>query len=240
MKGGSGRILVVEDDVDTGTMLCELLRTQGYRVQWVTRGREALTRLRSNVALDIDVVLLDLMLPDVDGSVVADHVARLERKPAVIILSSRRPGALATQPGVLGSFRKPFDVRRLLDMMAEVVQGTTHLSTLANAIAALRASPPPLGSSFDGRAWQPARRVVDLTLTHFDEPSLAATSYDLALALRAYRAAETAQRALLTTFVPEGGGDIDCAVGDAYCFSLLQLALAIARNARLLGIGGDA
>jgi DNA-binding response OmpR family regulator len=240
MVGGRGRILVVEDDVDTGTMLCELLRTQGYRVQWVTRGREAMSRLRSDVTPDVDVVLLDLMLPDVDGSVVADHMATLSRKPAVIILSSRRPGALATQAGVIGAFRKPFDVRRLLDTMAECVRGGAHLATLASAIAALRASPPRLGSSFDDRDWQPARRVVELALTHFDEHALTATSYDLSLALRAFRAAETAQRALLETFVPEGGGDLDCAVGDAYCFALLQLAFAIARESEKLGVLGRA
>ena len=238
---GQGRVLVVEDDVDTGTMLCELLRTRGHTVQWVTRGRDAMNRLRADVELDVDVVLLDLMLPDCDGSVVADHVATMAHRPAVIILSSRRPGTLATKAGVIGAFRKPFDVRRLLDTMATVVRAGSDLSTLAAAIAALRSAPPKLGAtSIDDPSWNAARRVVEVALSLFPDATLSATSYDLDVAVRAFRATEAAERALLVALVPAGGGALDCAVGDAYCFSLLQLALAVSRDAHRLGIPGGA
>ena len=237
MTGDGGRVLVVEDDIDTGTMLCELLRMQGHGVQWVTRGREAMRRLRADVAHDVDVVLLDLMLPDVDGSIVADHVASMPRRPAVIILSSRLPGRVATQPGVVGAFRKPFDVRRLLDAMNSVLHRGSDLAPLVEAIAAVRASPPKLGSSIDEPSWARTRRVVELALARLGETRLREASYELDLAVRAFQAAETAERALLDTYVPAGGGSLDCAVGDACVFAMLQLALAIARDAHRLGLG---
>src|SRR5439155_12204566 len=105
--------------------------------------------------------LLDLMLPDVDGSVVAEHVASMTQKPAVIILSSRPAPALSSKTTITRAFRKPFDVRRLLDTMATLVRGGSDVSLLVAAIAALRADPPKLGAPIEEDAWDRARRVVE-------------------------------------------------------------------------------
>ena len=59
------RVLVVEDDPDTREALMATLRTRGYEVDGVEGGREALDRMRE-AALPA-LVLLDLMLPGMDG-----------------------------------------------------------------------------------------------------------------------------------------------------------------------------
>ncbi len=58
-------IFIVEDDVDTREMLETLLELEGYRVETAANGRQALERL--NQGLRASVILLDLMMPVMDG-----------------------------------------------------------------------------------------------------------------------------------------------------------------------------
>lgn len=81
------RILIVEDDVDVAAGISGFLERRGHDLDFAYNGRQALTRLSSNV---YDVVLLDLNLPAVDGleicrSLQDDELARIP----VIITSAR-------------------------------------------------------------------------------------------------------------------------------------------------------
>ncbi len=61
----AARILVIEDDPDLGEALCELLNIYGYRASWAADGIAALEMLGHG---DLpDLILLDLMLPRLDG-----------------------------------------------------------------------------------------------------------------------------------------------------------------------------
>jgi DNA-binding response OmpR family regulator len=60
-------ILVVEDDVDIAALLAHYLEKAGHRVERITSGTEVLPKLRKGGA---DLVILDLMLPGMDGLVV--------------------------------------------------------------------------------------------------------------------------------------------------------------------------
>jgi DNA-binding response OmpR family regulator len=64
LAGRVPRVLVVEDDTPVMDLLCTLLARARYGVASASTGRDALARLQAN---DIDVVLLDLMLPDMSG-----------------------------------------------------------------------------------------------------------------------------------------------------------------------------
>jgi DNA-binding response OmpR family regulator len=63
----SSTILVVEDDIDIAALIAHYLEKAGHRVERVTSGTEVLPRLRRAPP---DLVILDLMLPGVDGLVV--------------------------------------------------------------------------------------------------------------------------------------------------------------------------
>ena len=58
------RILVVEDDLDIADLIGQYLTAAGHTVERLTSGREVLARLRRE---PVDLVILDIMLPELDG-----------------------------------------------------------------------------------------------------------------------------------------------------------------------------
>lgn len=60
-------ILVVDDEVTARNALARLLRREGYEVETAGNGREALAALEAPGAHRPDLVLLDLMMPEIDG-----------------------------------------------------------------------------------------------------------------------------------------------------------------------------
>ena len=63
--GEAARLLVVEDDRDTALLLRDLLVAEGYEVESVPTGEAALDTLERTP--DVDLVVLDLMLPGMSG-----------------------------------------------------------------------------------------------------------------------------------------------------------------------------
>ena len=84
------RILVVEDDEDILQLLKYNLAKEGYGVTGVTSGEEALKALKSGLP---DLLLLDLMLPGVDGLEVCRRLKRDEQTCQVPIIMLTAKGA---------------------------------------------------------------------------------------------------------------------------------------------------
>lgn len=80
------KILIVEDDKEINRLLCEYLQSRNYEVINAVNGLSALTLLRDRT--DIDLVLLDLMLPLQSGDVVLTKLREFSGVP-VIVLSAR-------------------------------------------------------------------------------------------------------------------------------------------------------
>src|SRR5271168_2669898 len=83
------RILVVEDEKRIADFLCRGLQSAGYAVDVASTGGVALEHTH---ATDYDLVVLDLMLPDMDGLQVLEKIRNRKLGPPVLILSAR--GAL--------------------------------------------------------------------------------------------------------------------------------------------------
>jgi CheY-like chemotaxis protein len=112
-----GTILVVEDDHDIRVGVRALLEDEGFRVVTVTDGRSALEALESTAEAAC-VILLDLMLPVMDGW----HFAELVRKrprlagiPIVIMSAYEDP---PPPDGVVGFIKKPVNAELLLRLVA--------------------------------------------------------------------------------------------------------------------------
>jgi two-component system, OmpR family, phosphate regulon response regulator PhoB len=117
-----GSILVVEDDPTVRELLVSVLTDCRYAVMDVADGREAIDTIRhhSPAAERFSLVLLDLMLPGLDGlelmSVLADE---LHDVPVVAMSASYTHLAAAPDAGAVATIAKPFDLRYVLDVVAE-------------------------------------------------------------------------------------------------------------------------
>ncbi len=116
------RVLIVEDDADIRASVSELLETEGYEVVGAVNGREALAQLRASAELP-GVILLDLMMPDMDGyqfreQQLADD--RLKDIPVVLMSAGGELGTKARALGVAGHLKKPFfDLDTILQTLAQ-------------------------------------------------------------------------------------------------------------------------
>jgi PAS domain S-box-containing protein len=114
---GASRILVVDDEATIRDFVSDLLRDEGYAVQSATNGREALDLLSSWRS---DAILLDLMMPVMDG---ATFLAHREEDPEltsipVIVMSANRDARMQIRPfSVASVVQKPFDVATLLTLV---------------------------------------------------------------------------------------------------------------------------
>ena len=81
------RVLVIEDDRELGGQIVERLRRSGYEPTWWTEGR----RIEPNESIDVELVILDLMLPGAYGlDILKDlRAARASAEVPVLVLSAR-------------------------------------------------------------------------------------------------------------------------------------------------------
>ena len=86
MAESANRILVVEDEKRISDFLKRGLESAGYLVDTAATGNDALDRMHG---LDYDLMILDLMLPDMDGLTLLEKARNRQVSPPVLILSAR-------------------------------------------------------------------------------------------------------------------------------------------------------
>jgi DNA-binding response OmpR family regulator len=116
MTTARGSVLVVEDDAHISELVCLHLGLEGYQCEAVAHGTEGLKRLTERT---FDVVVLDLMLPGLDGIAVCRAMRRQgpNRKSPVLMLTARREESdtvLGLESGADDYLTKPFGVRELV------------------------------------------------------------------------------------------------------------------------------
>jgi DNA-binding response OmpR family regulator len=108
------RILVIEDESKMARLLSRALSAVGFEVMLATDGREGLDMVRSH---PFELVILDLMLPDVDGFSVLSAAAELEDEPAVLVVSAVGDvgsKVLCLELGACDYLTKPFQLPELI------------------------------------------------------------------------------------------------------------------------------
>jgi CheY-like chemotaxis protein len=112
-----GRILIADDDLSVRNLLALLARRAGFEVDEASDGLVALEKLHKN---NYVVLLLDLMMPHLDGYAVVAELRGKERRPAVIVVTAFPPSAVEQrldQDVVDAVVHKPFDV----DMISGII-----------------------------------------------------------------------------------------------------------------------
>jgi two-component system, OmpR family, response regulator len=115
------RILVVEDEIDLLTSLARALREEGYAVDTAQDGAEGLYKAES---WDYDALLLDVMLPKLDGWELLQKL-RQTRKTPVLMLTARdasRDRVRGLDTGADDYVVKPFDLPELLARLRALIR----------------------------------------------------------------------------------------------------------------------
>jgi two-component system, chemotaxis family, chemotaxis protein CheY len=111
-------VLVVDDDPDILDAICDILETEGYRVARARHGLEALDQITTEVPA---IILLDLMMPVMDGPAFAQALRDRQlgaRIPIVVISADGNPQKAAAV-GATGFLAKPFDIDALLAQVSD-------------------------------------------------------------------------------------------------------------------------
>jgi PleD family two-component response regulator len=112
---GKRRILVVEDDPDIGNMLQTYFESQGFELFVAARGQEALSMTRHSLP---QLIVLDIMLPDMDGYEICRQLRSSSRTAHIPILfltqrDERRDRIAGLELGADDYITKPFDIEEL-------------------------------------------------------------------------------------------------------------------------------
>lgn len=118
-------ILIIDDDKYINDMLFELLTREGYKVLRAFSGREALTVISSGSP---DLVLLDLMMPDLSGEQVLPEIGDIP----IIVMSARCDTGSKVDllmSGASDYVTKPFDTKELLARIRVQLRGSAKISS---------------------------------------------------------------------------------------------------------------
>ena len=118
------KIIIVEDQPDIADLLEEMLRLDQYQVIKIHSGTGALSMIPAE---NPDVVLLDIMMPDVSGLEVLRFMHRepgLQHIPVVIVSAKTLPEDIRTgfEEGATAYLTKPVDMDKLRETVAGVIR----------------------------------------------------------------------------------------------------------------------
>ncbi len=118
------RILVVEDDRDIGELVCRYLEKAGFSAELVSSGREAIASVSTRPP---DLLVLDLMLPQVDGLEICRAVRANERTAAmpIIMLTARAEESeriVGLEMGADDYIAKPFSPNELVARVRALIR----------------------------------------------------------------------------------------------------------------------
>ena len=120
----TGNILVIDDDAEIREIVQVLLSSEGYTVETVADGMQALTMLTEKTFLP-DVIILDIMMPGIDGFAVCKHIREKNNTLGIIMLSAKGEifdKVLGLELGADDYILKPFDSKELVARVKAVLR----------------------------------------------------------------------------------------------------------------------
>jgi CheY-like chemotaxis protein len=110
------RVLLIEDDLDTGESLKAMLELIGHEVHWAHHGREAIAIIQDHP--DFEVILTDILMPEMDGLESIQHFRKNHPEIAIVAMTAQRNSPYlraATLFGAKVTLHKPFGIEELND-----------------------------------------------------------------------------------------------------------------------------
>ncbi len=136
MQTRTVRVLVVDDDATIRDLIADALREPGYEVQTAANGVAGLTLMHRWLP---DVVVLDLMMPRLDGTGFTE-LLRLNpdfaQIPVLLVTAAYGAEAAARQAGVHAWLSKPFELDHLVQMVGQLAKQSAPLPRVDGAVRA--------------------------------------------------------------------------------------------------------
>ena len=154
------RVLLVEDDLTAARGIALMLRSGGAVVDHADTGEEALELVRH---YDYDIMVLDLMLPDMEGYEVVRRMRAARIEVPVLILSGLTRPQAKVKGLALGAddfLTKPFDKAELIARMQAVVRRSKGFSQPALRVGSLQLNLDSREVTVDGAAGAPDRQGI--------------------------------------------------------------------------------
>lgn len=114
-------VLVVDDDIDISTNLCDILTDLGYRADMAHDGPSALSLLEGQ---SFDLALLDYKMPGMDGATLFEEIHKMDPKLVAIMLTAYAGDEgiqRALDAGTWKVLSKPVDIPKLLGLLKEAL-----------------------------------------------------------------------------------------------------------------------
>ena len=168
MKKYDEHILVVEDDTQISNFICYVLKSEGFPYSAVSSAQSAINIL---ITETVDIILLDLGLPDFDGTEVIKKVREWSEIP-IIVISARDQDiekAMTLDIGADDYLTKPFSATEL---MARIRVALRHLNTQNNKTQQVLISTGTLQIDFGKRVASLDNEEIHLTPMEYNLLSL--------------------------------------------------------------------
>ena len=126
LDGTGRRILVIDDDLAIRVLLQAVLRRMKFDVELAEDGADGLEKIRKNGTYDL--ILLDLMMPRLNGYEFIDKIGELNpERPHIIVFTAAGKRGVDKIPAnsVCNSILKPFDLDTFIGIIAECL-GRSH------------------------------------------------------------------------------------------------------------------
>ncbi|WP_409069957.1 response regulator transcription factor [Clostridium sp. FAM 1755] len=122
----SKKILVVEDDFDIQTIISEVLKESGYLVERATDGLMAVEMFRHG---NFDLIILDIMIPKIDGFVVCEIIRKESNVPIIMLtaLGEEEDEMKGFELKIDDYITKPFSINLLIKRVEAVLRRATNL-----------------------------------------------------------------------------------------------------------------
>ena len=120
------KILIVDDDKDIVELLSIYVKNEGYEVERAYNGKEAITKLNTNP--DIGLMILDIMMPQMDGLAVVREVRKDSQIP-VLMLSAKTDDLDKIQGLIQGAddyVTKPFNPLEVMARVKSLLRRSQH------------------------------------------------------------------------------------------------------------------
>ena len=119
------KVLIVEDEAKLREILCDYFKSKGELPFEASNGMQALSLIEEN---DYDAVLLDIMMPGLDGLSVCRSIRKTNDVPIIFLtaLSDEEDKLLGYELGADDYITKPYTVRNVIARVKSVLRRTSH------------------------------------------------------------------------------------------------------------------